>query len=119
MSVSFSDFASEVKPEGAFEVLARAKQLIAEGKDVVELEIGDSPFPTSNIAVRAASEALAQGHTHYGPSAGVAEFRAAASAYVNREFGLDTCAENIVAGPGAKTFKPYLPKRSLTLAMAF
>lgn len=105
MSVSFSRFAEDVKPEGAFEVLAIARNLMAAGKDVIELEIGDSPFPTPDIAVSAAIEALGLGYSHYGPSSGIAEFRQAASDYVNREFGLKTSAENIIAGPGAKTFQ--------------
>ena len=105
MSVSFSQFAADVKPEGAFEVLALAKQLSAEGKNIIELEIGDSPFATPSSAVDAAIAAIEQGHTHYAPSNGLVDFRAAASEYVNREFDLTTTAENITAGPGAKTFQ--------------
>lgn len=105
MSVTFSRFALAVKVEGAFEVLARAKSLIAGGKDIIELEIGDSPFPTPPAAAAAGIAAIEQGHCHYVPSAGISEFRAAASNYVNREFGLITTADNIVAGPGAKTFQ--------------
>lgn len=105
MPVSFSKFAEEVKPEGAFDVLALAKTLIAAGKDVIELEIGDSPHGPPAPAVAAGLAAIEQGHSHYAPSAGIAEFRAAASDYVNREFGLSTSAENIIAGPGAKTFQ--------------
>jgi len=105
MKPSFSLFAEAVKPEGAFDVLAVAKQLSASGKTIIELEIGDSPFPSAPAAVAAGIAAIEAGHTHYAPSAGVAEFRAAASAYVNREFGLATTAANIIAGPGAKTFQ--------------
>lgn len=105
MSISFSHFARGVEAEGAFEVLALAKALIAAGKDVIELEIGDSPFPTPAAAAAAGIAAIEQDHCHYAPSAGIVEFRTAASAYVNREFDLATTAENIVAGPGAKTFQ--------------
>jgi aspartate aminotransferase len=105
MSVSFSRFAHEVRPEGAFEVLAVAKDLRAAGKDVIELEIGDSPFATPSAIVNAGVAALEAGHTHYAPSGGLTEFRAAASEYVNREFGLATTPEHIVVGPGAKTFQ--------------
>jgi aspartate aminotransferase len=105
MEPSCSRFATAVKPEGAFDVLAVAKRLIAAGKDVIELEIGDSPFPSAPAASAAGIAAIEAGHTHYAPSAGIPEFRAAASEYVNREFGLVTTAENIVAGPGAKTFQ--------------
>ena len=105
MSISFSRFALEVKAEGAFEVLALAKTLIATGKDVIELEIGDSPFRTPAAAAAAGIAAIEQDHCHYAPSAGIPEFRTAASNYVNREFGLTTTAGNIVAGPGAKSFQ--------------
>ena len=105
MAYTFSRFADAVKPEGAFEVLAVAKKLAGAGKDVIELEIGDSPFPTAPAASAAGIAAIEDGHTHYAPSAGLPEFRRAASAYVNRELGLDTDPEHIIAGPGAKTFQ--------------
>jgi len=102
---AFSRFASSVDVETAFTVLAVAKQLIAAGKDVIELEIGDSPFSTPPKAVEAGVQAIRDGHSRYGPSLGIAEFRRAASEYVNREYGLSTTAENVVAGPGAKNFE--------------
>ena len=101
----FSDFASSVQTETAFDVLATARKLKAEGKDVIELEIGDSPFPTATNAAAAGIKAIEEDLCHYGPSIGLPEFRTAASEYVNREYGLQTTAENIVVGPGAKTFE--------------
>ncbi len=105
MPTSFSKFASSVTVETAFTVLAVAKQLKAAGKDVIELEIGDSPFPSTKAAVEAGINAIRGGHTRYGPSLGLPEFRQAAAEYVNREYGLSVAAENIVAGPGAKNFE--------------
>jgi len=105
MSTTFSHFASSVKVETAFTVLAIAKNLIAQGKDVIELEIGDSPFPTPEIVVNAGVQALRDGNTHYGPSLGIPDFRAAAAEYVSDEYGLQVTAENVVAGPGAKNFE--------------
>lgn len=113
MEPSYSHFAAAVKPEGAFDVLAVAKRLIANGKDVIELEIGDSPFPSASAASAAGIAAIEAGHTHYAPSAGVTEFREAASDYVNREFGLHTTADNITAGPGAKTFQTLFAEAML------
>lgn len=107
MSASFSTFASIVQGETAFTVLAAAKKLIAAGKDVIELEIGDSPFPTSPSALDAGVAAIQAGETRYGPSLGLPEFRAAAAAYVNREYGLSAAAENVIAGPGAKIFEQF------------
>lgn len=105
MPIPFSAFASSIKAETAFTVLAAAKRLMAAGKDVIELEIGDSPFPTPEVAVDAGIQALRDGHTRYGPSPGVPELRAAAAEYVNVEYGLDVTADHIVVGPGAKNFE--------------
>jgi len=105
MTPTFSRFASTTQPETAFIVLARARELQAAGKDVIELEIGDSPFATPPNAVEAGIQAIRDGWTHYGPASGLPVFREAASAYVNEEHGLQTTADNIVAGPGAKTFE--------------
>jgi len=105
MSVTFSDFAQGVRDETAFAVLAIAKKLKAAGKDVVELEIGDSPFPSTPAAKQAGHEAITQDQTHYAPSLGLPELRRAAADYVKREHGIDARAENVVVGPGAKVFE--------------
>ena len=105
MTPTFSQFASSVETETAFDVLAVARQLKSQGKDVIELEIGDSPFPTSPSAVEAGIQAIREDRCHYGPSTGLPEFRDAAAAYVSQQYGLDVAGENVVAGPGAKTFE--------------
>ena len=105
MPVTFSNFAASVKTESAFDVLAIAKRLIREGKDVIELEIGDSPFPSSSSAAQAAANAIQSGATRYAPSAGLPEMREAAAEYVRSEYAVNVSAENIVVGPGAKTFE--------------
>ena len=105
MPPSFTRFSTSIQPEGAFTVLAVARQLMATGKEVVELEIGDSPFATPDGAVEAGIQAIREGRTSYGPSVGLPEFREAAAAYVSEEHGLAVTAEHVVAGPGAKTFE--------------
>ena len=105
MTIPFSTFASSIRVETAFSVLAVAKRLKAEGKDVVELEIGDSPFATPPVAVEAAARAIREGHTRYGPSLGLPEYRTAAARYLNREYGLSVTADNVIAGQGAKIFE--------------
>lgn len=107
MAATYSTFASTVEGETAFTVLAAAKRLMAAGKDVIELEIGDSPFPTSPSALDAGVRAIDAGRTHYGPSLGLPEFRAAAASYLNRQYGLPVIAENVVAGPGAKIYEQF------------
>jgi aspartate aminotransferase len=107
MPVQYSQFAQNITVETAFNVLAKAKQLAAAGKEVIELEIGDSPFPSTASAKEAGIEAIRGDQTHYCPSAGLPEFRQAASDYVNGEYGLSTTAANIVVGPGAKMFELF------------
>jgi len=105
MPPTFTRFSTSLQPEGAFTVLAVARTLAAAGKEVIELEIGDSPFATPEGAVEAGIQAIRDGRTTYGPSVGLPEFRAAAAAYVNEEHGFSVTADNLVAGPGAKTFE--------------
>ena len=64
MPVTFSEFAQGVRDETAFAVLAIAKRLKAEGKNVIELEIGDSPFPSTPAAKQAGHDANTNDQTH-------------------------------------------------------
>jgi aspartate aminotransferase len=99
--------------ETAFTVLALARDLKAKGKDVVELEIGDSPFPSPPHAKAAGIRAIEANETGYGPSLGLADFRAAAARLVNAEFGYDVTAANVVAASGAKPFEQYFAEAFL------
>src|SRR5207249_12038522 len=92
---SLSAFAGGLTAETAFDVLAVARRLKAAGKDVIELQIGDSPFPTTRSAVAAGKAAIDAGRTHYCPSLGLPEFRAAAARMVRAEFGIPAAAENV------------------------
>ena len=107
MTVELSTFAKSLTAETAFTVLATAKQLQAAGKDVVELEIGDSPFDSSPPAKTAGIEAIEQNHSHYCPSPGLPDFRDAAARMVREEFGIPAERENVVVGPGAKVFEQF------------
>lgn len=108
-----STLASHLSAETAFTVLALARSLKAAGKDVVELEIGDSPFPTTPNAKAAGIQAIEQNQTGYGPSLGLADFRAGAARFVGREFGITATAENIVVASGAKPFEQYFAEAFL------
>lgn len=102
-----SRFARSLVAETAFDVLAVAKQLKAAGKDVIELQIGDSPFPSTASAIRAGKTAIDAGRTHYCPSLGLPEFRETIARTVQREFGIPAAMENVVVAPGAKVFQTY------------
>jgi aspartate aminotransferase len=100
-----SNLAENLTAETAFTVLALARALKAQGKDVVELEIGDSPFPSTPNAKAAGLLAIERNETGYGPSLGLPEFRAAAAQFVNTEFGFEVDASNVVTASGAKPFE--------------
>jgi len=107
MPVTLSQFARTVTVETAFNVLAKARELAAAGKRVIELEIGDSPFASTAGAKQAGLEAIRSDQSHYCPSAGLSDFRQALSEFVNREHGLATTAANVVVAPGAKIFELF------------
>ena len=90
--------------ETAFSVLARAKALEREGRDVIHLEIGEPDFSTPLHICDVAAEALRAGETHYCPSAGIPELREAAAEYLSTTRGVDIRAENVLVGTGAKPF---------------
>jgi aspartate aminotransferase len=106
-TVTLSSFASSLHSETAFDVLAVAKRLKALGKDVIELQIGDSPFPSTHGALAAGIQAIVDNATHYCPSLGLPSFREAVAANYHREFGIAVEAANIVVGPGAKIFEQF------------
>lgn len=102
-----STFARGLTGETAFDVLAVAKKLKAGGKDVIELQIGDSPFPTTKSALAAGAKAIADGQTHYCASMGLSEFREVIAETVRKEFNIPAGPENVVVGPGAKVFEQF------------
>jgi aspartate aminotransferase len=96
-----------LRAETAFDVLAVARRLEAQGKDVVELQIGDSPFPSTASARAAGLRAIEEGATHYCPSLGLMSFRETAADNYRKEFGVNVTHANVVAGPGAKVFEQF------------
>lgn len=90
--------------ENAFEVLARARQLEAQGRRVVHMEIGEPDFDTPDHIKKAAAEALYDCHTHYTPSAGIPELRSTIAEYATRFRRIAPAygVENVVVAPGAK-----------------
>ncbi len=107
MSVTLSEFAQGLNVETAFTVLAIAKQRKAQGKDVVELEIGDSPFDSTANAKQSGAQAISNNQSHYCPSPGLPEFREAAANFVKSEFNIPAQASNVVVAPGAKVFEQF------------
>jgi aspartate aminotransferase len=88
--------------ETAFSVLAKAKALEAGGREIIHLEIGEPDFDTPAHVVEAGCRALREGHTHYTPTAGIPELRAAIAGDVARSRGIDVSPEQVVVTPGGK-----------------
>jgi aspartate aminotransferase len=88
--------------ETAFEILARARALEAQDRDIIHLEIGEPDFDTPPNIIRAGIEALGRGHTHYTPAAGIPELRAAVAQEVSRTRHISVDPQQVVVTPGAK-----------------
>ena len=93
--------------ETAFEVLAKARKLEAEGRDIVHLEIGQPDFPTPPNIVEAGIRALRDGHTGYTPAPGLLEVREAVAEHVTKSIGIDATPDEVVVTPGAKPIMFY------------
>ena len=94
--------------ESAFEVLARARALEAQGKEIIHLEIGEPDFETPRHIIEAGMQAISDGFTHYAPTAGLPELREAIARNSREVRGTDTDPANIVVTPGAKPIMFYV-----------
>lgn len=93
---------SLLKPEGAYEVLAKAQKLEACGQEIIHLEIGQPDFQTfPNIGI-AGIRAIANGETRYTPSAGIPALKKEIADYTGSRIGMDILPVHVVVGPGAK-----------------
>jgi aspartate/methionine/tyrosine aminotransferase len=88
--------------ETAFSVLAKAKALEAQGRDIIHLEIGEPDFDTAEHIVEAGCRALRSGETHYTPTAGIPELREAIAADVAKSRGIGVDPAQVVVTPGGK-----------------
>ena len=99
------DFAARMErlgTESAFEVLAKAKQLEAQGRSIIHLEIGQPDFKTAPFICEAAFQAMKDGYTGYGPAAGLMELRQAIADHISKTRGISVPAEEVVVTPGGK-----------------
>ena len=102
MNPPFAKRMETLGTETAFEVLAKARALEKQGKDVVHLEIGEPDFDTPKNIKEAAVKALNAGYTHYNPSAGIPELRETIAQYISKTRGIKAEADEVVVTPGAK-----------------
>jgi aspartate aminotransferase len=90
--------------ETAFEVLARARELEAQGRRIIHLEIGEPDFTTPRHIIEAGARALLDGNTHYCPAPGIPALREACAAHLSEHRGLPIEPGRILVAPGAKPF---------------
>jgi aspartate aminotransferase len=102
MSSILADRMAVLGTETAFEVLARAKALERQGKNIIHLEIGEPDFDTPQNIKEAAVKALYAGYTHYVPAAGIPELREAIAEYISKTREIRVDPEEVVVTPGAK-----------------
>jgi aspartate aminotransferase len=93
---------SRLGTETAFEVLVRARALERQGRHIIHLEIGEPDQDTPANIIEAAVDALHQGATHYGPSAGLPDLREAIAEDVSKSRSIKASADEVVVVPGGK-----------------
>ena len=98
---SLSERAAGVRPFYVMDLLARAKQLEADGRSVLHLEVGEPDFPTPQPIIDAGIMALRQLKTHYTPALGLPELRQLIAEYYQRKFDIEISARRIIITPGA------------------
>ena len=100
--MSYTKRTETLEPEGAYQVLARAQQLEADGRDIIHFEVGQPDFDTfSNISL-AGIQAIATGKTRYTSPSGIPELREAIADHAGGQRGIKIHPDQVVVSPGAK-----------------
>jgi len=97
----YADRVERVEPSATLAVSNLASELEAEGKDVVDLSVGEPDFPTPENVVEAAEDAMEAGHTGYAPSNGIPQLKDAIAEKLRGD-GLEYGTDEIIVTPGAK-----------------
>jgi aspartate aminotransferase len=100
--MSFATRTAHLRPEGAYQVLARANEMEAMGREIIHLEIGQPDYATFENVSQAGIEAIRSGKTRYTPPAGVPALRAAIASDAGRRRGIEVHPEQVVVSPGGK-----------------
>ncbi|MEC9196916.1 MAG: pyridoxal phosphate-dependent aminotransferase [Pseudomonadota bacterium] len=98
----FADSLSRLGTESAFVVLARAQALAQQGKDIINLGIGQPDFATPEHISEAAIKAIRDGQHGYTPANGILPLRQAVAADLHRRHGVEVNPDNVVVVPGGK-----------------
>lgn len=100
--MSFTTRTAHLKPEGAYQVLARANQLEAEGKEIIHLEIGQPDFATLENVSQAGIDAIRSGKTRYTPPAGMSSLREVLAEDAGQRRGIKIQPDEVIVSPGGK-----------------
>jgi aspartate aminotransferase len=100
--MSFAARTDLLQTEGAYEVLARAQAMEAEGRNIIHLEIGEPDFVTPPNICLAGIDAITSGRTRYNPTAGLPALRQVIARQAGAQRGLTFTPEQVVVSPGAK-----------------
>ena len=100
--MTYAQRTDHLNPEGAYQVLARAQQMEAEGNEIIHLEIGQPDFETFSNVSLAGIRAIAAGRTRYTPPAGTPSLREIIAEDSGRRRGLQFQPDEVVVSPGAK-----------------
>lgn len=91
----------EIEPFYVMELLGRARELEAEGRSIIHMEVGEPDFTTPQPIIDAAQRALSEGKTHYTPALGLSELRQAVSDFYRDRHGVELAPRRIIITPGA------------------
>jgi aspartate/methionine/tyrosine aminotransferase len=92
---------SDIQPFHVMAILARARELEAQGRSIIHMEIGEPDFPTPQPVITAGIRALQQGKIHYTPALGLPQLREAIAAFYMERYGLRISPARIIVTPGA------------------
>ncbi len=96
-----ADRMQDIQPFRVMELLSRARQLEAAGRDIIHMEIGEPDFPSPEPVIRAVKNAIAEGDVHYTPATGMLALREAIAGFYLQRYGVLVEPERIVVTPGA------------------
>lgn len=99
--IDYADRMGSIQPFHVMDLLARARKLEAEGRDIVHMEIGEPDFPTPDPVRRQALKVLESDPVHYTPALGLPALREAISGFYQQRYSLDVPPGRIVITPGA------------------
>jgi aspartate/methionine/tyrosine aminotransferase len=98
----YANRVTNLAPEGAYAMLARAQALEAEGRSIIHLEIGQPDNPTFDNVSQAGISAIQRGETRYNPPAGLPALRETLAEDAGKRRGIDIQPDEVIVGPGAK-----------------